>query len=269
MFFLGGGIAFSALLAAVPFLLLLLGLVGFLLPQLEDPSSTLLAFIMSEVPASVGSLDPGSVVGSVIEGLVRDRAGFSVVGALLFLWFSTRLAGSLRIGLRKVFSVEDGHGIVMGKAFDSLVVLVGTALAAVNYGVTVFIAALGSQSFRRIGVPADLLGTMDALLVRVLGAGAIWVCAFLIYRLVTERPISFRTAAIAATLMALIHEGLKLAFGWYVTSVATYSSVYGNLATLAVTLFWIYYMATAFLFSGLVAEAMTAEELKGPERVMA
>lgn len=259
VFFLGGAVAFSVTLAAVPFLLLLLGLVGFLLPHIDDPSDAVLAFLMAEVPQSDGLLDPTSFVGGLLESLVRDRAGISLVGIFLFVWFSTRLVGSLRVVLRQVFDVQDGRGIVAGKAFDGLVVLAGTLLVTVNLAVTLFVIALGSEGVRRLGITGDVLSSFEAVLVRATGFVAIWVLSLLVYKLITERKISWKTAVLAATFMALAHEALKLAFSWYVTSVATYRSVYGSLATVAVTFFWIYYTATAFVVGGLVAEAITLE----------
>ena len=68
----------------------------------------------------------------------------------------------------------------------------------------------------------------------------------------------------AATLMALAHETLKYAFGWYITSVAQYRSVYGNLANLAVLLFWVYYTAIAFVGSGLLADTFVRRRSRSP-----
>jgi membrane protein len=57
--------------------------------------------------------------------------------------------------------------------------------------------------------------------------------------------------------MAVSFEVMKWGFGWYVTSVADYSSAYGNLATLVVLFFWIYYASVVFVLSGEVAQVYT------------
>ncbi len=257
VFFLGGAVAFSVLLAGVPFLFLLLGIAGFLLPNLD--TQALVGLLMAEVPQSTGSIDPTALVGGLIDGVVRDRTGISVLGTLLFVWFSTRLVGSLRAVLRAVFAVEDGHGVVLGFLFDIVVVILATFMLTLNLAVTVLVKGMGSEGARLLGLESTALSTFDALLVRATGFALIWVLCLLIYRMVTERPIAWKTAAIAATFLAVAHELLKFAFSWYVTSVATYRSVYGNLATVAVTLFWLYYTTTAFVVGGLFAEAVTQE----------
>ena len=48
-----------------------------------------------------------------------------------------------------------------------------------------------------------------------------------------------------------------MGFGWYVTQVANYRTVYGNLISLAVLFFWIYYEALAFILGGEVAQVWT------------
>ena len=64
----------------------------------------------------------------------------------------------------------------------------------------------------------------------------------------------------AATVMAVSYELMKWGFSWYVTSVADYSSAYGNLATIVVLLFWIYYVSIVFVPSGEVAQAYTTRK---------
>jgi uncharacterized BrkB/YihY/UPF0761 family membrane protein len=50
---------------------------------------------------------------------------------------------------------------------------------------------------------------------------------------------------------------LKLAFSFYATEVANYSTMYGNLITLAVFYFWIYYEAQVFILGGEFAQVWT------------
>jgi membrane protein len=64
----------------------------------------------------------------------------------------------------------------------------------------------------------------------------------------------------AATVMAVSYELMKWGFSWYVTSVADYSSAYGNLATIVVLLFWIYYVAVVFVLSGEVAQVYSTHK---------
>jgi membrane protein len=69
--------------------------------------------------------------------------------------------------------------------------------------------------------------------------------------------VPWRTAIIAATFTAVGHELLKMAFSWYATDVADYGTAFGNLATVAVLFFWIYYGALVFILGGEFAQVST------------
>jgi uncharacterized BrkB/YihY/UPF0761 family membrane protein len=71
-----------------------------------------------------------------------------------------------------------------------------------------------------------------------------------------------RGVFVAATVMAVSYELMKWGFGWYVTSVADYRSAYGNLATIVVLLFWIYYGSVVFVLSGEVAQVYTMRTVR-------
>ena len=53
-----------------------------------------------------------------------------------------------------------------------------------------------------------------------------------------------------------------MGFGWYVTSVADYRSAYGNLTTLVVLFFWIYYASVVFILSGEIAQVYTMRKAR-------
>ena len=62
--------------------------------------------------------------------------------------------------------------------------------------------------------------------------------------------------------MALSYEVMKWGFGWYATSVADYRSAYGNLTTLVVLFFWIYYASVVFILSGEIAQVYTMRKAR-------
>ncbi len=255
LFFLAGAISFNVVLTAVPFAFLLLGVVGFLLPLVEDPAGLVLRLLRAAVNTTTGNWGSGELVDDVLDGLIRDRAGVSALGTVLFLWFLTRLVGTLRTVLRQVFEITPSKGVIHGKLFDLAAVFLGTMLVTLNLGATVFVRAWGSGWLGRTGLRGDALSLLQSALVQTTGLVAIWIVLVLVYRFLADDKISWRMAALAATIMAVLHEGLKYAFGWYVTGLAQYDSVYGNLANLAVLFFWVYYTSSAFVFGGLLAHS--------------
>ena len=73
---------------------------------------------------------------------------------------------------------------------------------------------------------------------------SIWTLFLVVYRYLPARRIPWRTVLRRGHVLgASSTRCLKQGFSWYATEVADYTSTFGNLATVAVLFFWIYYEA--------------------------
>jgi len=105
-FFLSSGIAFNILINLIPFIMLLLALVGTYLYNDQDVLHHIRAYLRDVAPA----LDP-----KIMENLADVMQNRQIVGILGFgglLWFSTWVFSSLRIALNIVFRVEKSRGML-------------------------------------------------------------------------------------------------------------------------------------------------------------
>lgn len=258
IFFMAGAISFNALVAFVPLLLFAVGVAGMVLSsRFADPTGALLDLLVENLPAIGGDINLVNTVRQEIQAIMEDRAGLTGLGAVLLVWFSTRLVGTLRTSLREVFDIGQDRGIVGGKIFDAKVVLVGGLLFVLNIGITAGVTAARDYGVSFLGLEGRAVEGVQQLVAAVLAFGSIWILFLGIYRFLPARWIPWRTALIAATFAALFHELLKQAFGWYATSVANYRTTYGNLVTLVVLLLWIYYEALVFIMGGEIAQVWT------------
>ena len=123
MLFLAGGIAFNLILAALPVRSCCLRPASrHLLPIVvrhrrrrrrhRPSSSSSTALLPAHNRGSTSALD------KVITDLLRTRGSITIYSAIGFIWFSTRLFGSLRTVLASVFDIESERGIIAGKIFD-------------------------------------------------------------------------------------------------------------------------------------------------------
>ena len=254
---MAGAISFNALAALVPTVLFLVGLSGHVLSaRFGDPAAVLVNLLVANLPV----MDDPEFVATIerqINGIIQARGSLTVVGVLLLVWFSTRLVGTLRTVLREVFDIGQERSIVRGKIFDMQVVIVGGALFLVNIGVTTVLEAARDYGIGMLGLQENAVGMIQEAFARTLSFSSIWVLFFGIYRFLPVRRIPWRTAFVAATFTAVLHEVLKFGFAFYATEVANYSTTYGNLITLAVLFFWIYYEAQVFILGGEVAQVWT------------
>jgi membrane protein len=267
IFFLAGGIAFNVLVAAVPFLLMLIAIFGFVLPFLvDDPETAAVEYVLSFLPASRTIIEfTQTEVSQIIAG--RTQAG--VIGLLLFVWFSTRLMGSLRSVLREVFDLQEDRGIVQGKIFDAFVVVIFGTLFLANTGITIALEAVHTYGVQLLGVEdVAEVRAFQAIYGQLLAFGFIFVMYALMYRYLPARRIPWRIALIAATFTSVAWELLKAGFAWYVANFADYTSTYGALATLILLVFWIYYSSVVFILGGEVGQVYDLHRIRRQQKEM-
>lgn len=254
--FMAGAVAFNLVMALVPLLVLGIGIVGFVLARFGDPTEAVLGLLSQNLP-TVSGVELTEFVEGLTAGLMAGRTGYTIAGSIFLLWVATRLSGSLRVVLREIFDIGFKRNPVHGKLFDIAAVLIGFVLLTLNLGATVLITAA-----MRFGIDvSNLEGFNVSIVEQLLGISisfvSIWVLLFFLYRYVPARSISMRTAIVAATFAAIAHESLKFGFSWYATEVANYGSTLGNLANVAVLLFWIYYESLVFILGGEVGQVYT------------
>jgi len=254
LFFMAGAITFNVLVAGIPLLLFVTGVAGFVATaRFGAGAPELVDLILAYIPAVEGNLQLTDAVRGLLAQLLDDRAGFTIVGALILLWISTRLIGTLRVVLREVFELGGGRGPIRGKLFDLRVVLVGGGLLLLNVGITMGLRALETFGVGLFGIDGGGAQALSRATGLAISFGSAWILFLLLYWHLPPQRVPFRTAAVGATFTAVVYEFMKEGFAWYATSVADYSNAYGSLAVVAVLFFWIYYSATVFIVGGLVA----------------
>lgn len=252
VFFLTGGITFNILLAAVPFFLLLLSGIGYLLNQDETLSTQAVwRFVDSLLPPHDESAS--SPVHRMIDEIVKARGEVGLIGLVGFVWFSTRLFGSLRTVLAEVFDIEDTRGIVGGKIFDIKITVLSTVLFAlytiVNARLTVA-TARGAELMARVGVRTSVMGQFEQLLGRSVAFAFLVGMFFLLYKFLPSRRIRWQAALLGALFTATFFEIAKSIFTGYVKSFDPGSLYTGTLYTIVIIVFWVYYSAFFFILGG-------------------
>ncbi len=253
---MAGAIAYYLLVALFPLLVLGIGILGFVLASFGDPTQYVLDLITQTLPVVDGA-DLAGAVEDFTRSLQETRTEYTLAGSVFLLWIATRLSGSLRVALREIFDIGVKRDPIRGKIFDVGVVLVGLVLLATNLGLTFAVSATIDVSSGVFALRGVEWSTAERLVTVIVSFASIWVLLFLLYRYLPPRVVAIRTAVVAATFTAVSHESLKLAFSWYATEVANYSSMLGNLTTVAVLFFWIYYEALVFILGGEVAQVYT------------
>jgi len=243
-FFLSSGITFNLLICLVPLILLLLALVGIYLYSDREVLNHIRRYFENAIP----SLDP-RVMRNVLR-IIRDRKIVGILGIGGLIWTSTWFFSSLRTALNMIFQVEKDRGILRGKAIDLLMIFLAGIFLLMSMILTSGITFIQSYRF---GPFLSLGPSLRFILKYIIPFFfTFWMC-FLIYKIIPNRKIHFKTALQAALFTSLLWEVAKQLFGWYVQHLGRFSMVYGSLSTLAIFFLWIYYSSVILLLGGEVA----------------
>ena len=240
-FFLSSGIAFNILINLIPFIMLLLALVGTYLYNDQEVLDHIRAYFRDVAP----TLDP-----KIMENLadvIQNRQIVGIVGFVGLLWFSTWVFGSLRIALNIVFRVEKSRGMLRGIGIDLLMILLAGSLLMVSMILSSVVTFLQADQGRILVA----IGPTIQWILKYLLPFFLTSCIFvLIYKIIPNKRVHFTSALQAALFTSLLWELAKHLFGWYVVHLARYSIFYGSLSTSVILVLWVYYSSTILVAGG-------------------
>jgi membrane protein len=262
IFVLASGLTFSVLVAAVPFLLILVALISVTLQATAsaagvEPIDQLRQYLDVIVPVlNEGAVGQGdtNLPEEVINQAISRGQTVGLIGFVAFVWFSTRLFGSVRAILREIFDLRQSRGPIQGKIFDAEMVLVSCVLVILNIGITFVFNLAKARSFEFLGLSTQQIGFVERVSAQVTALAFIFLLFLLLYKYVPARRIPWRMAITAAVFTAVCWEILKQAFAFYLTRIADYQSLYGGLATLVVVVVWMYNLSIVFVLGAEVAQ---------------
>ena len=265
--FLASAISFDVILTAIPFFVVLLAVIGYLVQHQVTVNQLDVETIVRRfmpVPLSGGDLEAVRRVEDTVVHIVAQRGRFTLVGAPLFLFFSTRLFGGLRAALNEVFDTDEVRAWPLAKLIDLATMLLTVTLLLLS----ALLPALEARTYERLGGHFAIEWLYRTSL-ELVAFGFSTVLFLVIFKVLPSRRIVWRTAAVAAVFCAVGFEVTKRLFALYVTSFVTLDRVTSdaNVGAFFLFLIWIYYTAYLFLLGGEVAEAYDLVHMRRTQRV--
>jgi membrane protein len=265
IFFLAGGISFNILLAIIPFLLLFATSLTYLLNEsTEVASAEIIALVNRFLPAT--SSEP---VTDILSKIIAARGTVGLYAAIGFIWFSTRLFGSLRSILNAIFDIEIDRGIIDGKIYDVKVTVVSSLLFVMYTSLSAYIAIASSRGvavLEAVGLREDVMGTLEYTLGRIVAFVFIAALFFGLYKYLPYKKMRWQTALVAAAFTGVMFEIAKFGFTYYVTSFKPGSLYTGTVAALVIVVLWVYYASLVFILGGEVAQVFELRHVRHRQR---
>ena len=278
--FLASALTFDALLAAVPFILLLL--IG-----LTHLAQALSRVRLSTPIAAVPPFCPRIRTGSRSVRLHRGDAGRNhqepraalVVCGPGFLWFSTRLFAGVRTSLNDIYDVSlaptsprrhfagvPARREAARHGYGRRHVLLFLA----NTLLTTGLAIVASRGREQLPQFAFFVSTVGRILGELLAFSFSVSLFYVTYRYASVRRLPWRTALLASTFTAVLFEIAKRLYGLYLTNLANLEGPLGdaNIGAAVLFMLWVFYTAIVFLLGGVVAETWELRAMQQRQRAI-
>lgn len=266
--FLAGGIAFNLLLAAVPFFLLMAtGLAYFLNQSPAESSVEITEFVERFLPARpTGEPSP---ITRILVDIIKSRSAVGTYSAVGFIWFSTRVFGSLRSVLANIFDIDSDRGIIAGKIFDVKITVLSTVLLVVYTSLTTYLAfatTRGISVLAGLGLRRDVMGQIEYNIGQFVAFVFIALMFYALYKYLPNRRIRWQTALIASLFTSLMLELARQVFGTFVMSFNPGSLYTGTVAAVVIIVVWVYYASLIFCLGAEVAQVHELRRVRKLQR---
>tara|TARA_R100001143_G_C3361193_1_gene136109 strand:- start:23457 stop:24380 length:924 start_codon:yes stop_codon:yes gene_type:complete len=262
LFFNASAITFNLFICAIPFTLILISILGYILSY-DAAFDELLRYGRELFPAFSFESQSGDVIeGTItledfIEPLIGARQIFGISGLVILIIFAQGLLHALKHALFMIFEIKDRKGPAMEMVYNFF------AFGIIGGVFIFFTMAISFISFFRFddyAVPyTDIViefQWMSEWLTGFVPLLFTFLLFYSIFRYISERRMNVKVSLVAATSYIIFFQIGKTLLGLYMEYAFTaYQIFYQGYAALMVISFWAFYTALLFVFTSVLARA--------------
>jgi membrane protein len=252
-FIFASGMTYNILLCIIPMVLIVFSVLGSILQSQE---------LLIQISLMIDDMIPISDYSDKVKEILFERIGEfikykTLVGSLGIagLFFTASgLFSTLRTILNNIYGIEKGKNILIAKIRDLGMVILTLVFFLVvillNPLIQIFKAFLGKiEILNKID-----FSILDKFLIGLLPYILTFLMMFLIYSLVPYRKMKKRVYFVSAFWATVFFHLAQVGFTYYVTNIANYSRIYGNVAFVIVTALWLYIISVIFILAAIIGQ---------------
>ena len=238
---LGAAITYWVFFSIFPMLIGMIALAGFFLDTAR--AQQLVFDILNEVlPAS--ALEIEAQIGAIVDA----RGALGTIGIATLLWSGSAGLGAITRAVNRAWGSHDQYPNWFAR-LRTFVMMIGLALLlVVSVGLTAVVEVLHQRGLLE---PLEPLGLEAGTIDRVQGYTFSFVCVFmmfaLIYRMTPSIKVTWRQALPGALLATAMFGVAQIGFLIYLNRFADHS-IYGSLASIIVSMLWLYAVARLLIY---------------------
>ncbi|WP_234570786.1 YihY/virulence factor BrkB family protein [Rhodohalobacter sp. 614A] len=262
VFFNASAITFNLFTCAVPFTLIIISILGYIL-SIDAAFSELVRYGRELLPqfsfeTQSGDVFEGAVtIEALIQPLVGARQIFGIAGIIILMFFAQGLFHTLKHVLFEVFDIKDRKSAVMELVYNFFAFGV---VGGVFIFFTMAVSFISLFSFDDYAIPYTEIviefGWISDWLTGIVPILFTFVLFYVIYRYISERRMNAKVAFVAALLYTLLFELAKSGVSIYLEYAFTaYRFYYQGYAALLIIGLWAFYTAALFVITSIMARA--------------
>ena len=253
IFLFAAGLAFSILICIMPFILLLISLLGNLLEN-ESIRSQLASFFETVIPYSSYADFVNSVVINRIEEIKNYKNVAGYVGLVGLFFAASGFFATLRTILNQSFQVTKSKHFLIGKLRDFAMILTLVFAFLVTTIILPFWEALLNAIPRIAEIPFIDVNFIKRTVSVFSSPILLFVLFFIFYKLIPYGRMSKKVVAVSALCATVLWTMAEMLFGYFLVNFAAFNRIYGTYVFLIVVIFWIYYSAIVFLLGAQIGQ---------------
>jgi membrane protein len=187
--------------------------------------------------------------------LENTRGGvIAGIGLILLFWSVVNVLGHIESSFNEIWEIQESRSF--GRKFSDYlaIMLISTILLIMSSSVMVFI----TTQVKLITEKVALLGYFSPLIsfvLKFLPYGLIWILFTIIYIIMPNTRVSFKSGLIAGIIAGTIYQLLQWAYIALQIGVARYNAIYGSFAALPLFLIWLHWSWLIVLFGAEISFA--------------
>jgi len=262
IFFNASAITFNLFICAIPFTLLLISIIGYVLSY-DKAFNEILRYGRELFPSftyesRTGDVFRGAItLETILKPLIGVRRIFGIVGTVILIFFSQGLFHTIKHVVFEIFDIEDRRHPILEWIYNFFTFgLVGGVFIFFSLAISI----ISLISFDQFSLPlVNLVIQMSWVydLLNVLIPTTFTLALFyIIFRYISEKRMQPKVAFLASIVYTVLFDIAKFAVGHYLEyAFRAYRYFYQGYAVLVVIGIWGFYSALLFVISTIVARA--------------
>ena len=255
---MAAGVAYYALFSLFPLLLGIIAIIG-MASQSGSTRRTILEWTSDNFPGA------GELISDNIVASMEAAGSLGVISIIGLIWAGSAIFGAVTKAVNRAWDIQEDRPFVKNKVMQLTMAL----SVAILFAVAITSASLAQAAGRFTGTETPVLGEADQafglVVFRFLSFVANLAIFLALYKVLPNTKTQWRYIWPGALVAALLFEGGKYLFVFYLENFATLSEVYGSIGSVIALLLWAY-VSAFILILGAELSSEYGRMLRGVER---